>query len=386
VRALWTPAWLAAAGALTLSSCLPAPQRLRERTDPGHGAIVAAVSFKGREFPYWRRHLARELFFQRLEDDGSLDPVLVPANYRVDDRLYALDLPAGRYVLTAATYFTGRSRQLARLDAAYAKKYLAVDVQPGQLVFAGYIEIERYAGEDGTAFWLDGLKRARQYLPPFKRAVIEMIAAPQPHVTRAEGVELQALRLARADLSGTFWEEAVAARLEQLGNPPEPLLEGLVRKRPVPRKSAKTFTYIDTLEWGRPRSIPGGLEWRDGPSGASVSIVFVPSEGPGALPLDTALARLREAGAPEDRHTLADVRVSSRAAYAGLYTTYVYPEPTLLGSSVTVLKTEVLVVPADGGFYQAQYRARAADFPKHRGAFEHFIRYVGFAPPDKDKT
>ncbi len=372
---------------LALSSCLPAPQFRRERTDPAQGALLMAVSFKGREFPYWMRHQARELFFQRIQEDGSLDPVLVPANYRVDDRLYVLNIPAGRYALTAASYFTGRARQLARLDHNFALKYLAVDVRPGELTFGGYVEIERYAGDDSSVFWLNGLRRALQYLPPFKRAVIEVIAAPQPRISHAAAVELQALRLARADLMGTFWEEAVAARLQQMGNPPEPIVEGLVRKRPVAPKTTKTFSFFDTLEWGKPHPVPGGLEWRLAKGGPAVSVVFFPAEGPGAKSLDGALAQLREIGAPEDRHALTEVRVSSRAAYAGLYTTYVYPEPALLGSQVTVLKTEFVVVPSADGFYQAQYRAEASQFPKHRAAFERFVRYIDFAPPkDKDKS
>lgn len=375
-----------AALAAALSSCFPPAMRLRERTDPEHGAIVMAVTFKGRELPYWLRHPARELFFERVNGDGSLDPQLVQANYRVDDRLYALDLPAGRYALVAATYFAGRAREIARFDPAFAVKELAVDVSPGRIAFGGQIEIQRYMGDDSSVFWLNGLRRARQYFPPFKRALIEIVSGPQPRITRSANVEGETMRLARADLSGTFWEDAVGRRLNQLGNPQDPVVTGVLRKKTVPPRLADTFSYMDILGWGAPRRVGGGLEWRLRAAGPAVSIVFVPSQGPRGRSFESALSSLKEAGAPEDSHTLTPVRVSSRSAYAGLYTTYVYPEPVLLGSRVTVLKTEVLVVPGADGYYQAQYRAEASEFLKHKPEFERFVRYIDFSPPKKEGT
>ena len=81
---------------------------------------------------------------------------------------------------------------------------------PGRIVFGGYGEIERYLGDDSSVCWLNGLRRARQYLPPFKRALIEILAGPAPRISRSSEVEGQAMRSARADLSWTFWEDAVS--------------------------------------------------------------------------------------------------------------------------------------------------------------------------------
>ena len=369
--------------AAAFCSCVTPPRSLRERTDPAHGAIVMALSFKGSVFPYWRRHQAEELFFSRLRSDGSLDPQLVPANYRANDRIYLLDAPAGRYAPVAASYFTGRSRQLAKLEESLARKW-AVEVKPGQIAFAGVAQILRVTDGWGTPT-LNVLRRAASYLPPFRRAVIPVeFESPRLNVTRA--AEIETLRLARVDLASTFWSEAVEERMLALGNPPPEVLEGLIRKNPVARRQAETFTYIDTLGWGEPLRVSGGLQWQAGKDSAWISIVFLPEQGPSGKPLNLLLRELREAGAPEDSHTLTDIAISSRSAYMGLYTSYIYPEASLVGSKVLVFKTQTVVVSTTGGAYKAQYRAEAGEFEHHRAAFERFLLYVGFAPPVKEKT
>ena len=175
------------------------------------------------------------------------------------------------------------------------------------------------------------------------------------------------MQLARVDLQGTLWAEAVERRLAEFGDPLPPIKD---------RKAAKTFTYADTLEWGEPAAVEGGLLWRK--PRAVISLVFVP---PSSRELSAVLKELKETGAPEDAHMLTEVRISSRSAYSGRYTTYVYPEPALLGSAVKVYKTQAYVVPVESGYYKAQYRAEAAEFERHREAFEKFLRYVDFAPP-----
>lgn len=365
-------------------ACLPPPMRLRRPTSPDHGGIVMSLRFEGEQFPYWLGHQARELFFRKVLPDGTLDPTLTPANYRAGDRLYALDLPPGRYALVAASYFTGRTRQLARFPEEWSKQWI-VEVRPGELDFGGAVEVTRKFLGWGDFFW-HGLRRAASYLPPFKRAVIP-IDPGLARTDRSRGVELQALRLARADLGETAWGEAARAKLTAYGNPPPVIMTGRWRKKPVPPHRAKTFSWMDTLDWGPPRKVAGGLEWRRPKQPVWASVAFVPASGENARPLDRELRLLREAGAPEDRHTLEEVRVSSRSAYEALYTTYLYKETELVGSDVRVLKTEALVVPVEGGFYKLQYRASAAAFDKFRPEFSLFIRYLDLAPPviDEDK-
>jgi hypothetical protein len=369
--------------AAVLSSCVTPYRAVRERTDPAHGAIVMALSFKGRDLPYWRRHLGEELFFSRLKPDGSLDAEIISANYRANDRIYALDLPAGRYAPVAAAYFTGRSRQLARFDEALSRKW-AVDVRPGEIAFAGVAQLPRTAENWSGPAW-NLLRRAASYLPPFKRAVIE-VRFEGARLNNTPAAELETLQLARADLAGTFWAEPIAARLLALGNPPPVLTEGLIRKTPVPRRAAETFTYIDTLGWGPAQRVQGGLQWQAGKDPAWISIVFVPEAGEGGKRLDAIVRELREAGAPEDSHSLSEVVVSSRPALSGLFTTYVYPQASLVGSKVVVFKTRTILVPAAAGAYKAQFRAQAAAYERHRAQFENFLRYVDFAPPVKERT
>jgi hypothetical protein len=366
-----------------LSACIP-NIALREPTSPDHGGIVMALSFKGEEFPYWLRHKAAELFFAKVLPDGSLDPKLVPANYRAGDRVYALDLPPGKYALVAASYFTGRTRQLARFQGDKAKTWV-VEVKPGQLVFGGAAQVNRrFPGWD--VFFMNGLRRMASYLPPFKRAVIP-VETGLAKTDRSRGVELQALRLARADLSGSAWSLLAEDKIREYGDPPPVITVGMIRKKPVPPKRAQFFSWMDTLEWGAPRPVTGGLEWSRPKSHAWVSVSFVPAEGPGARPMEQELSSLREAGAPEDMHALVSVQISSRPAYAIRYTTYLYGEASLVGADVSVLRTEAVVVPAKDGYYKLQYRAARPEFDRFRPEFAHFVRYLDLAPPPPpDKT
>lgn len=367
----------------SLCACVPHFE-LRESTGPDHGGIFMAAEFKGEEFPYWRRHRAAELFFQKLLPDGGLDPKLVPANYRAGDLLYALDLPPGQYALVAASYFTGRTRQLASFEGDRAKQWV-VEVKPGELSFGGAIQLpRRMPGWDVVLE--NGLRRLASYLPPFRRAVIPMTLGPA-RTDRSRGVELQALRLARFDLRGSGWGRLVDEKLRELGNPPPVLTTGTFRKKPVPRLRAASFTWIDTLGWGAPQAVPGGLRWRRPKAQAAISVAFVPKAGAGARSLEAELKTLREAGSPEDTHSLTEVAVSSRTALAALYTSYLYPETVLVGSEVKVVRTQALIVPVEAGYYKIQYRASSEEFDRSRPDFERFIRYLDLAtPPPVEKT
>jgi hypothetical protein len=360
-----------------LSGCL-GRGALREPSSPDRGAIVMAVEFKGAEFPYFRRHKAEELFFAQVGPDGGLDPNLVPANFRAGDRLYALDLVPGKYALVAASYFTGRTRQLAKFEGDRSKQWV-VEVKPGELVFGGSVLMPRKFPGWGD-FIVHGFLRAVSYLPPFKRAVIPAeIGLSKTDLSR--GLELQALRSAREDLAPTYWAQAADTKLVAYGNPPPALTTGHWHKKAVPRKRAESFTWVDTLGWGEPQRIAGGLQWRRAKAPIWIAVTYVPAQGERAKALDAELAALREAGAPEDSHTLSEVAVSSKTALAAVYTTYLYAQAALVGSDVSVLKTMALVVPAKEGYYKLQYRASAGEFERWRPDFARFIRYLDLAPP-----
>ena len=84
---------LALLAVLLLASCISNP-KVRNPSDLAHGGVVMGLSFKGHEFPYWRRHRASELYFVRLDSSGRLDPQMIPANFRAKDLIYLLDVPA----------------------------------------------------------------------------------------------------------------------------------------------------------------------------------------------------------------------------------------------------------------------------------------------------
>lgn len=371
-----------AAGLLAamLAACVSPQRDRRERTSPSSGAIVIAASVKGRVFPfYWRQHYAEELFFARLQPDGSFDPTLIPANYRHHDRLYVLDIPAGKYAPVGLSYFTGRTRQFAKIEPRMARKW-AFEVKPGELAFGGVIQLGRISTDGWRQPARNWLKRMRSYLPPFKRALID-IEHEQPRFAKTAQLEIDTLRLAREDLAGTLWSETVETRLLALGNPPPELTDGLLRKKPLPRQKAETFTYIDTLGWGAPQKVSGGLQWQPGKERAWLSISLVPQ------PATEVLAELKQAGAPEDTHMSIEVLLSSRPVQAVTYTTYIYPEPALTGSAVVVFKTHAVIVPAAaGGSYKAQLRAEARVFDRFKPAFDQFLRYVAFEPPGKEPS
>jgi hypothetical protein len=363
-----------------LCGCFPPPLRLTERQDPNSGSIMMSVAVKGDEFPYFLRHYSRELFFSKVNPDGSFDPVLIRSTWKAGDRQYALGLTPGRYALVAAAYYTGRTRQLSSFSEDQSRAWITT-VKPGEITFGGAILLMRPFPGPWDAFVIGGFKRLRALLPPFHRAVIPVTASVS-RTDRTPAIEVRALYLALEDLKGTYWTEAVKKRLSELGSPPPPIMEGKGRKaRPVPRKRAEFFTWMETLGWGPPRKIDGGLEFREPKSGATVSVAFFPKEGPRAASLDAELARLREAGSQEDRHMMTDIMVSSRPAQAIRYTTYIYPQASLVGSELRVLKTEAIVVPVKPGYYRLQYRADRDAFEKHRPEFVLFSRYLDFAPP-----
>lgn len=376
-------ALLAAVGGLLagLCGCL-APVRPAEPSEAGQGALVLSLSFKGVTLPNFRRHGARAVYFARLDAKGEpdMDHLLV-SNYAKGRWVYLLDAPPGRYTPVAASYSFGRSRFLARIPPQLQKE-LSSTVRPGELSFGGKgILLTDWLGFD-TAFF-NALKHLAAYLPPFRARTLP-VAYQAWRLDRSSKAEAEAMRRSLRDLAGTFWFEAADRRLLAMGNPPEPVMEGLLFARPARRRQEERFSYIDTLGWGDPSRIEGGLEWRRSRGGPAVAVLFLRPGTPGYRPADRYLRDLRSEGSPEDVHAAWSVVVASRTAQATRHTAYHYPEGALLGSAAEILVTETLLVPEAEGFHLIRCKAGRREFEALRPRFRRFIENLVFEPAKRE--
>lgn len=368
---------------MPLAGCLgarrPAPPAALE-----HGGIHARVAFKGRELPNLLRHQADQIYWARVNSFGELDldhPIETTLSKKGD--CYVLDLPPGKYAPFAAAYSGLRIRFLARLDNDL-RKQMTVDVTPGSFVFAGDALV-RTEWEGVLAALEHSGRRILAALPPWRRHTVD-ITAGSPKNDRSPAAELAALRRAREVMAGTLWAPRVEERYVALGNPADPLTTGLIRKKPVAAKVAERFSYMDTLDWGQPEKIPGGLQWREPKNQARIAVTWV--EYSPTRTLEGQLDRLREAGSAEDRHSLFDVRVGSLPAKGARFTTYSYDKDGLVGEGEKAHVTEAYVVGQRDGYYLLLYRARKEAFEKWRRAFADFVqrlRFLGPPAPEEKK-
>jgi hypothetical protein len=196
--------------------------------------------------------------------------------------------------------------------------------------------------------------------------------------------EVDALVAARRDLAGTLWREKVEPRLISLGGPPPAsVTTGFWRKRPVPHQNAGTFSWIDTLGWGPPLPVQGGLEWRHPKDRARIAVRFRKEGEAGFKPFEDYLRELRGLGGLEDSHAFEETVISTAVARVIRYTKYVYPEPYLTGSVKVVYLTEAAVIPGTGGYYVLHYRTRKEDFAKFRRDYLRFRAQLRLFPPPK---
>lgn len=345
------------------------------------GAIAARVAIKGRELPNFIRHQADQLYWARLNSFGDLDldhPIETTLAKNGD--LFVLDLPPGKYAPFAAAYSGLRIRFLARLDNE-VRKQMTVEVEPGRLVFAGDTLVR--SEFEGVLVGLEHLgRRLLALLPPWKRSNID-ITTGSPRIDKTPALELAMLKRAQRSLSGTQWRRLVDERIVELGNPADPITTGLIRKKKVPPKRAHRFSYMETLDWGAPEEIPGGLQWREPKGRARVAVTFVSYS---SRTLEVQLDKLKLAGSPEDDHTLYDVRVGSMPAKAVRFTSYAYGKDALVGDQESVHVTEALVVPQREGYYMLLYRAGKGDFERWRREFADFVQRLKFlGPPSQEE-
>lgn len=376
---LWAlAALLMASGLVVLAGCSSLPPR-----QPAHVTQTALfLTFKTEGMVFSWADDATSAAVAPVRKDGTLDlDRSIFSNYRREDRVYFLDLPPGRYAL-AAVYWTKHGlRHAVRLSYGDEKEAPGVDAKAGDFRFLGSYTAKR-RWQSWPRFLLNGLLSGKILIPPFLPAV-SFLDAPVSIHDDTVLAESRALRAALADLAKTEWTTALRARLASLKVAPElpSQTEGFFRRREVAAKIHWTprFGWVDTLEWGEPRSLPGGLEWRHPDKEARIQVELRSSP-----PLSRALESLKGLGSSEDSHVHRDVLISTRPAHAVRYTTYHYPEPYLTGSVVKVAVTETLLVPAAGGYWVVQMRAARGDFSKLLPAFVKFRDLLRLDPPPKE--
>jgi len=374
------------AAAAVLASCATAGRRL-PLDSASAGLLIGALRFQTIMAPFPDRygdilHLAPVSAQGEPDTDHPLS-----SQWAASRQVYFFNVPPGRYAVIGGSYLAHGLRYTFRLKPEYARHVL-VDVRPGEVSFLGVVRVQREF-QDWLVFGLNMLKSAAIVLPPWRPWTTE-VGGGFRAVDATRLSEVAALTAARRDLAGTLWLPSVNTRLSRIGGPvPEPVTTGFWR-RPEPAQAAETFSWIDTLQWGRPRVIPGGLEWSQPKDKALIAVRFFKEGEPGFRPLEDYRRELRGLGSIEDRHAFADVMVSTVVGQVIRYTQYVYPEPALAGSVKTVLLTEVTVVPGQGGYYAIFYRARREEFRTYLPEYLRFRGHLQLFPPrqteEEDRT
>ncbi|MBI5210982.1 MAG: hypothetical protein HY927_13515 [Elusimicrobia bacterium] len=342
---------LALAGFCACGGMRPLRPRIRppEATSPTNGAVVVRVKIKGGRFSAFQPFSAT---FQRLGPDGKAEEGSIVSNFRSQENVYLLDLPPGRYAPVSIRYMQQNIVHDISLEPK-ASKDLAVDVHPGELAFAGAL-----AFKVGGRF----LRNA---------ALLDS--------SRAPAAESSALEAALLDLEATLWEDMVSRRLSDLGPSRDPVLE---KGKEVPRVAGGNgkFTYVDVLRWGPSVRVKGGLEWREPKGHARIAAVFQTRGMEGFVPAPEQLRQLRTVGSPEDSHRVDNVKFCSRPGYKVRYTTYYYPQGTMVGSLVKVYVTQTLMVPEPEGVFLLHYRAEKEHFERFYPLFDRFQRMLVLRP------
>ena len=370
-----------AALVLAAASCAPPVPKPVQPSGDTQGAVIFGLRVQGREFPSILPHRMETVYFAQQGSDGRFDrDRLLTSNYRAGGYAVLLDVPPGVYGPIAGAYFHKNARYLVKLDPALTDSW-AVEVRPGAIAFAGDALLRTEWGGLLVTLFNFG-KNVWAYIGFYWHPTID-VDAGSPRLAKDTGTEAAALHAARRRLRRTQWTDAIDKRLAELGNPPEPIQRGLVFKTTVKPTPAGRFAYIDTLGWGDPIKVPGGLEWRKSRKRALVQALFLQPEMPGYKPAEQLLEDMREAGSPEDSHSLFDVALASRTARGALYTTYQYPPASLTGSEVKVYVTEVLLVQDEDGLYILRLRALRESFAKMHSAFRRFAGQVIFLPREK---
>lgn len=361
------------------------PQRNRQPTSLDNGVLSSCVSFLHTDWFDFFAHPASETIWAQADAHGVLDrdhPII--ADVGGDGCLFAPNVPVGIYSPILSAYSLAGFRFYFRFPPDLTKE-MQVQVKPNQFAFAGKLVINtgtEYPSLILKHIWL----RIRRWAPPFKTS-----AATPPvdytHLDQGSLAEAKSLRIARDIYTGSLWEDAIAGRLEAIGNPRAPLFEGYFwKRREMNAVIVSSFSYVDTLKWGYPKLIEGGAEWRGPKDKARIAVQFLEPDMKGYKDASVYLEQMREAGEPSDSHSLFSVHVSSYSGQGVRYLSYVYPEEDLPGSTARVFVTETWLIPKGPGYYLLHYRARRRYFKKFYVDFKKFVGYLSFDPKKKSSS
>ncbi|MBI4376404.1 MAG: hypothetical protein HY549_08135 [Elusimicrobia bacterium] len=371
-------------GALALGGCVTFSAQDLEQASMAEGAAAVVIAFRGAGFPSFLTHYADSVVFASINSRGQLERErFLRSNFTAGRVVYLLNAPPGRYAPIYASYRFGRARYLAQIDDKTALDWSG-QVSANRITFLGANEFTT-VWRGGLAMLSNSLRHIGGSMPPFRRKTIR-IEVVSPKGLRSPVEESAVLRASREYLSGSYWAELAGRRLRELGNPPEPIFVGRLFKKPAPRISAGSFSYIDTLKWGAGRKIEGGLEWREPKGRARILVHLVVPGSPGYKEKDEYIRHMRSAGGPEDDHVLGEIVISSRAAHSVRYTTYQYPPTELVGSRVTVLRSETVMVPEEEGYFLLHYRTERRYFQRFLPEFHRFIQYLNFHAKQEKKA
>jgi hypothetical protein len=363
---------LAAGMAAGCASFSPKPPR-----EPGsldQGLLIARIEAHGAFF-FKSTKWADAAKIIGLDAQGRPDPELrFKSALAVNGYVVFFGLPAGRYVLTGASFpARGVNYSLAAPEDMPEKR--AVLLRPGTAAYLGDHGFDSVFPE----FWVMMGRAARivaHWATPFLR---------RPQIPRDAGMhvfekgpvaETRALLAVRSALARTQWSRLVAARLRELqAAEPAKKIVGVIRTREMPLRAEPFLSWRDTLHWGEPRRAESGLAWRKPGGDAQIAVFFTTASTPGFAGWGAAVAELRRSASAsvEDQGGIYEVRVATRTGLASRATKYRYLEGTLVGSETQVIVTETTLVPDGFGLYTARLRAPRAEFDAAVPAYREFL-------------
>ncbi|MFA6003785.1 MAG: hypothetical protein WC881_06930 [Elusimicrobiota bacterium] len=374
-------AWGLAAAALWTAGCATLGP-VAQQSSPSLGLVMGSLEFAKISFPFPDR-FAGSLHLAPLLASGEVDYYHpLSSDCQRDGQVYFFNVPAGRYVLLGGSYLAHGLRYSLRFKPEQMMQ-TKIEVKSGEVRFLGIILVKKQF-RDWWTFIGNVLQSAAVLLPPWRPRTVEVDAAFKT-VDRTSLSEIEALTMARRHLSGTLWAAAVGGRLSRLGGPlPDTPTEGFWRKTVKPVLNAESFSWVDTLQWGPPRALKDGLEWRQPQDRARIAVRLVRSGSAGFKPQADYLQELKDLGSPEDTHVATEVLIGTRTAQTLRYTKYLYPEPYLVGSVSEVFSTEVVLVPENDGYYVLYYRARKNDFDRFYAAYLTFRLHLQLMIPAQE--
>lgn len=371
---------MAATALLILSGCAGLPPR--EPTAVSNGLLVVRARVRGAILGF-TSDMADSATLEQLGPDGEpLPGKAASAGISDEGQAYFLDLPPGRYALTSVSFRARGVRYRVEVPPALGRKE-AVELRPGKAAFLGDLTFDARFPDFDVAVER-ALSVVGHWLTPWmRRPVIPRDADPRG-ADRGVEPEARAMRAARATLGATQWRGAVEARLRELGAPEPVKTKGAIRPKEIPLRPEGILSWRDTLDWGAPKRVAGGLTWSDPDGTARIAIFFTSAAARGFSGFEAAVREMRAAASTanvSDQGELYEVRVATRVGAAARVTSYHYPVGTLVGSKTEIVVTETVLIDDPAGMYTARLRAAQGEFERVLPAFREFLLQLVLGPP-----